>query len=64
MSVANDLRQVVGWWSFMEEVHEDQGITTNTMFENDKGNRILVNNVTGEITKVNKSQPNYFKVVK
>lgn len=64
MCVMSDIRRAEGGKGIAEEFFEKQGITTYTMTEDDKGKQILVNNGTGEITKVNKPKPRHLKVIK
>ncbi|MBE1554778.1 hypothetical protein [Sporosarcina limicola] len=64
MSVASDIRRMEGGKGLAEEFFEDQGITTYTMTEDDKGKQILINNDTGEVQKVRKPRPRWLKVVK
>ncbi|MEK5039001.1 hypothetical protein [Sporosarcina sp. FSL K6-3457] len=64
MSTASDLRRMEGGKGIMEEFLEEQGVTTSTMFKDDKGEEILINNDTGEVQKVRKPRPRYLKVVK
>ena len=60
----SDIRRAEGGKGLAEEFFEKQGITTYTMTEDDKGKQFLVNNDTGEISKVNKLKPRHLRVVK
>ncbi|MBE1554777.1 hypothetical protein [Sporosarcina limicola] len=64
MCVMSAIRRAEGGKGIAEEFFEDKGIPTYTMTKDDKGKEILVNNDTGEVSKVSKKRPRYLKVVK
>ena len=58
------IRRAEGGKGIAAEFFEKEGVTTYTKTKDDKGNEILVNNDTGELTKVNKAKPWHLRVVK
>jgi len=64
LCVMSAIRRAEGSKRIAEEFCEDHSITTYTMTEGDNGKQILVNNYTGEISKVNKPKPRHLRVVK
>ncbi len=64
LSVMSAIRRAEGGKGLMEEYLEEQGVTTHTMTEDDKGNKFLTNNDTGEVQRVKKPKPRYLKVIK
>ncbi|MEK3886561.1 hypothetical protein [Bacillus sp. FSL K6-3431] len=64
MCVMSAIRRAEGGKGVMEEFFEDQGVTTYTVTKDDKGDKYLTNNDTGEVEKVTKPRPKYLKVLK
>lgn len=63
MSAVDDMRRLDGHKSILEEIFEEKGIDTYTMFEDKNGKKYLRNNHTKEITKVKKPKPKYLYLV-
>lgn len=64
MTTMSAIRRAEGQKGLAEEFFEERGVTTYTLTKDDKGNKFLTNNDTGEVEKVKKPVPRYMKVVK
>lgn len=64
LSTLSDIRRNQGHKGIMEEFLEEKGVTTYTMYKDEKGKDFLQNNDTGETSEVKKPKPRYLNLVK
>lgn len=64
MGVMSEIRRAEGGKGIMEEFLEEQGVTTYTEVEDEKGRKFLRNNDTDEMVRIRKPRPRHLKVVK